>query len=151
MAAAAALGEDVLAVAQRRRLDAFDAGDARHVRGDVLGVGAREDVGGHVDLVVVGVALVDGAGVRDLVLDDALDRVLVHAVGAGLRERGVEIGPDAAPSVRASVSAWQVPQPVGEEIAAAIEVGLLLRVAASGERSRNEDERGDDDRLPAGD
>ena len=98
----ALLGEDLVGRAERRRRGARDAGDAADVGGDVLGVLAGDDVGRHVDVAVVRDALFDRPRALDLALDDALDRVGGHPVGAGLRERRVEVGTDvgARPGLR---------------------------------------------------
>ena len=93
-------------------------------------VAAGHDVGRHVDLVVARVVRRDRARVLDLGLDDALDRVLVHAVGAGGGERGVEIGADRGRRARLGqrVAGAAV---VDEQRPAALGVRVLLEVAAS--------------------
>ena len=93
MAGAAALDEEIGRIELRWR-SSRDAGDGADVGGDILGVLAGDEVGGHIDVGVVGHSLLDHAGVRDLLLDDALDGVVVHSVGASLCKRGIEVGTD---------------------------------------------------------
>ena len=103
------------------------AGDLGHVGGDIRGVGAGHQVGGHVGG-VLGVGL---ARVGDLGLDDTLDRVGVEATGgAGSGEGRVEVGADVGgrPGLGEDVTGAAV---FDEEVAAVVDVSVLLQVAAA--------------------
>src|SRR5262249_20135551 len=94
-ATAAVVGEDLRAGAafDFRRLRAGDAGVFADVGGDVVEVGALDQVGGHRG----GRVAVRGARILDLVLDDPFDRRCVEAArGACRGERVIEIRADGA-------------------------------------------------------
>ena len=145
--AAAVVGEDLAARAARRGrgLDAGNAGDRADVCGDVLGVGAGDEVGGHVG----GVGRVGLARMFDLVADDALDRVLVHAGRASVCEGRIEVGADVAAG--AGLLEVVAGTALGDEEGAAVgDVGVLTRVAAAEADEHDRAERGQSGCLDSG-
>ena len=117
------------------------AGGRRHVCGDVLGVLALDEVGGHAGQLLAGlrVELRHPVGVQDLAVDDALDRGALEALVERLLEGLVEVraadalGPGAGQRVARRALLHEQRLAVDQVVAVVLEL-------AAGERHRGDDQ-----------